>query len=238
VLLAALATPLVISVHSVVSLDFAIAQLPGWHSTIFPPYFVVGAIYSGLAMVVLLVVPLRRAFALENVITDRHLELVAKLMLAMGMLLTYSYVMESFTAWYSGDVAERYTYLVERPAGPYAVVYWIMTACNIVSPQLLWFRRLRRSVPALLGVSFCVLVGMWLERFVIIVTSLNRDFLPSSWHIYVPTWVDFGVLAGSVGLFGLLFLLFVRFVPSIAMSEVKELSAEQRSERAAEVRDA
>jgi molybdopterin-containing oxidoreductase family membrane subunit len=226
VLLAALATPLVISVHSVVSLDFAIAQLPGWHSTVFPPYFVVGAIYSGLAMVVVLLLPLRRAFGLQEVITDRHLDCVAKLMLAMGCLLAYSYVMESFTAWYSGDVPERYTYLIARPLGPYAVVYWIMTALNILSPQIFWIRRMRTNIPALVIASAAILVGMWLERFAIIVTSLNRDFLPSSWHVFMPTWVDFGVLAGSVGLFAFLFLLFVRYVPSVALSEVKALRFE------------
>ena len=229
VLLAALATPLVISVHSVVSLDFAIAQLPGWHSTIFPPYFVVGAIYSGLAMVLLLLLPLRRAFALEQVVTARHLEYIAILLLTMGLLLAYSYVMETFLAWYGGDGPERYTYLVERPTGPYALLYWVMMALNILSPQLFWRRRFRRSVPVLLLASAGILIGMWLERFVIIVTSLNRDFLPSSWHVYVPTWVDFGVLAGSVGFFGMLFLLFVRFVPTIALSEVKALHHELRS---------
>jgi molybdopterin-containing oxidoreductase family membrane subunit len=226
VLLAALATPLVISVHSVVSLDFAIAQLPGWHSTVFPPYFVVGAIYSGLAMVVVLLLPLRRAFGWQEVITDRHLDCVAKLMLAMGCLLAYSYLMESFTAWYSGDGPERYTYLVARPLGPYAVLYWIMTALNILSPQIFWVRRLRTNIPALVIASVGILIGMWLERFAIIVTSLNRDFLPSSWHFFAPTWVDFGVLAGSLGLFAFLFLLFVRFVPSVAVSEVKALRLE------------
>jgi molybdopterin-containing oxidoreductase family membrane subunit len=183
-------------------------------------------------MVLMLVIPIRAVFHLENVITERHLDNLGKMLLAMGLLLAYSYVMETFIGWYSGDVAERYTYLTERPTGPYALLYWIMTACNVVAPQALWFRRCRRSIPVLLAVSAAVLVGMWLERFVIIVSSLNRDFLPSSWHYYAPTWVDFGVLAGSVGLFGLLFLLFVRFVPSIAMSEVKEQHAERRHSEA------
>ena len=224
VLLAALATPLVISVHSVVSLDFSIAQLPGWHSTIFPPYFVVGAIYSGFAMVLLLLLPLRRAFDLYDIITERHLDAMAKLMLTMGLMLAYSYVIETFMAWYSGSAAERYTYLTARPTGPYAIVYWVMTVFNVVTPQLFWSRRFRTNTAALLIASAAILTGMWMERFVIIVTSLNRDFLTSSWHIYGPTWVDWGILAGSLGLFGFLFLLFVRFVPTVAISEVKALS--------------
>ncbi len=238
VLLAALATPLVISVHSVVSLDFSIAQLPGWHSTIFPPYFVVGAIYSGLAMVFVLLLPLRRAFRLYDIITEVHLQAMAKLMLAMGLMLAYSYIVETFIAWYSANTAERYTYLLSRPFGPYAVAYWIMTVLNVASPQLFWSRRLRTNTVALFVVSSCVLVGMWMERFIIIVTSLNRDFLTSSWHIYLPTWVDWGILAGSVGLFGLLFLLFVRFVPSVAISEVKTLRIELAAARPASGRDA
>jgi molybdopterin-containing oxidoreductase family membrane subunit len=228
-LLAALATPLVISVHSVVSLDFSIAQLPGWHSTIFPPYFVVGAIYSGLAMVIVLLLPIRRAFALHDIVTERHLDAIAKLMLAMGLMLAYSYVVESFIAWYSGSAPERYTYLVQRPFGPYALVYWQMTILNVVTPQLFWVRRFRTNGTVLLLASIGILAGMWLERFVIIVTSLNRDFLTSSWHFYAPTWVDWGLLAGSVGFFGLLFLLFVRLVPSVALSEVKVLGIELRA---------
>jgi Ni/Fe-hydrogenase subunit HybB-like protein len=226
VLLAALATPLVISVHSVVSLDFSIAQLPGWHSTIFPPYFVVGAIYSGLAMVLILLLPLRRAFRLYDIVTEAHLDAVAKLMLAMGLMLTYSYVIETFMAWYSANGPERYTYLTSRPFGPYAVAYWIMTILNVVSPQLFWSRRMRTNATVLSLASAGILVGMWMERFIIIVTSLNRDFLTSSWHIYVPTWVDWSILAGSLGLFGFLFLLFVRFVPFVAISEVKSLRIE------------
>jgi molybdopterin-containing oxidoreductase family membrane subunit len=225
-LLAALATPLVISVHSVVSLDFSIAQLPGWHSTIFPPYFVVGAIYSGLAMVIVLLLPIRRAFDLYDVVTERHLDAIAKLMLAMGLMLTYSYIVELFIAWYSGSVPERYTYLFARPLGPYAIVYWIMTIFNVVTPELFWVRRFRTSGTVLLLASIAILTGMWMERFVIIVTSLNRDFLTSSWHFYMPSWVDWGLLAGSVGLFSFLFLLFVRYVPSVAISEVKALGNE------------
>jgi molybdopterin-containing oxidoreductase family membrane subunit len=223
VLLAALATPLVVSVHSVVSLDFAIAQLPGWHSTIFPPYFVVGAIYSGFAMVMLLVLPLRRAYRLEHVITKRHLDAMAKLTLAMALMLTYAYVIEIFLAWYSQEPHERFTHLFERPFGTYAAIYWVMIFCNVITPQALWWKRCRTSVPVLFTVSGLILAGMWLERFIIIVVSLHRDFLPSSWHVFRPTWVDGGLLAGSIGLFGLLFLLFVRFVPFVAISEVKRL---------------
>jgi molybdopterin-containing oxidoreductase family membrane subunit len=225
-LLAGLAAPLVISVHSVVSLDFAISQLPGWHSTIFPPYFVVGAIYSGLAMVLVLVIPVRHAFRLHDVITERHLQCTAKLLLAMGLMLAYSYAVEQFTAWYSADAYERYTFLSARPRGPYAWVFWATMALNLLTPQLFWWERFRRSLPALFTAGVAVLVGMWLERFLIIVSSLNRDFLPSSWHLYAPTLVDLGILAGSLGMFALLFLLFLRFVPLVSLSEVKALRHE------------
>jgi molybdopterin-containing oxidoreductase family membrane subunit len=222
-LLAGLATPLVISVHSIVSMDFSIAQLPGWHSTIFPPYFVAGAIYSGFAMVLLLVIPLRAWFHLHDVITERHLDAMAKVLLTTGWIMLYSYVVEAFLAWYGGDVFERYTLLVGLPFGPYAALYWAMIVCNCLTPQLYWFRRMRRSVPALFLGSLLILSGMWLERFIIIVGSLSRDFLPSSWHVYAPTWVDLSILAGTLGLFAFLFLLFVRFVPFVPVSEVKEL---------------
>ncbi len=223
VLLAALATPLVISVHSVVSLDFSITQLAGWHSTIFPPYFVAGAIYSGLAMVMLLMLPVRHAYRLHDVITERHLDALAKLTLAMGLMLAYAYATELFLSWYGGTPNERFTFLVERPFGTYAVLYWIMLVCNLVTPQLFWWKRCRTSVPVLLGAGTLILVGMWLERFLIIVVSLHRDALPSSWGDYRPTWVDLGLLAGSIGMFGMWFLLFVRFVPVVAISEVKRL---------------
>jgi Ni/Fe-hydrogenase subunit HybB-like protein len=226
VLLAALATPLVISVHSVVSLDFSIAQVPGWHSTIFPPYFVVGAIYSGFAMVILLLLPLRWAYGLEQIVTRRHLDAMAKLTLAMSLMLTYAYVIELFVSWYSGDAHERFTYLIERPFGSYAGIYWAMIACNVVVPQVFWWKRCRTSVPVLAAASGAILVGMWLERFIIIVTSLHRDFLESSWRFYRPTWVDLGLLFGSIGLFGFLFLLFVRFIPFVAISEMKRLRHE------------
>ncbi|HET8650417.1 MAG TPA: NrfD/PsrC family molybdoenzyme membrane anchor subunit [Gemmatimonadales bacterium] len=229
-LFAGLATPLVISVHSIVSLDFSITQLPGWHSTIFPPYFVVGAIYSGFAMVLVLLIPVRRIFSLESVITKQHLENMGKLMLAMAMMLAYSYLVESFMAWYSGDPFERYTYLFARPYGPYAGVYWIMLASNLLIPQLLWWKRLRRSPVVLFATGIVVLVGMWLERFIIIVASLNRDFLPSAWHFYKPTWVDLTILFGSVSFFLFLFFLFLRWVPFVSISEVKELRRELAEE--------
>jgi molybdopterin-containing oxidoreductase family membrane subunit len=225
-LLAGLATPLVISVHSIVSLDFAIAQLPGWHSTIFPPYFVVGAIYSGFAMVLLLVIPIRRLYGLEDLITTRHLDNMAKLLLAMGWLMAYAYIVEAFVAWYGGSLYERYALLVARPLGPYAWLFWLMIACNVLTPQLFWSARLRTRTPVLFGGSLLILAGMWLERFVIIVASLNRDFLPSSWHIYKPTWVDLTILGGSISFFVFLFLLFVRFAPFIPISELRELRHE------------
>ncbi|HEX5385685.1 MAG TPA: NrfD/PsrC family molybdoenzyme membrane anchor subunit [Gemmatimonadales bacterium] len=225
-MLGGLAAPLVISVHSIVSLDFAIAQLPGWHSTIFPPYFVVGAIYSGFAMVLILILPVRRIFGLGTVITPRHLDNMAKLLLAMGWMLTYCYIVEIFIAWYSGNAYERYTYLVARPLGHYAWLFWALIACNVLTPNLYWWRRMRRSPVALFLGSLLILAGMWIERFVIIVGSLSRDFLPSSWHNYAPSWVDWSILFGSVGLFGFFFLLFLRFVPFIPISEVKELRHE------------
>jgi Ni/Fe-hydrogenase subunit HybB-like protein len=226
VLLAAVATPLVISVHSVVSLDFSIAQVAGWHSTIFPPYFVVGAIYSGFAMVLLLLLPLRRAYDLEDVITERHLDAIAKLTLVTGLMLAYSYAIELFASWYSGDVYDRFMYLRERPFGPYAGLYWCMMVCNVAVPQLFWWKRCRTSVPVLCVASGAILTGMWLERFLIIVTSLHRDFLPSSWRMYAPTWVDVGLLLGSISFFVLLFALFVRFVPFVSINEVKRLRHE------------
>ncbi|HET7322346.1 MAG TPA: NrfD/PsrC family molybdoenzyme membrane anchor subunit, partial [Longimicrobiaceae bacterium] len=200
-LLAGLATPLVISVHSVVSLDFAIALLPGWHSTIFPPYFVVGAIFSGLGMVLVLLLPVRAVFKLHDLVTDRHLDALAKLILVTGWMLVYSYAIESFLGWYSGDPFERYTFLVARPLGLYAVAYWAMTGVNVLIPQLFWWKRMRRSPVVLFVASFLIVLSMWAERFTIVVTSQYRDFLPSSWHAYVPSLVDWGILLGSVGFF-------------------------------------
>jgi Ni/Fe-hydrogenase subunit HybB-like protein len=222
-LLAGLATPLVISVHSIVSLDFSIAQLPGWHSTIFPPYFVVGAIYSGLAMVLMLLLPVRRVYRLESVVTEQHLDKIAKLMLAVGLMLAYSYLCEVFVAWYSGNAEERFTYLLARPRGAYAWVYWTMTSINLLVPQMFWWKRMRTNTVVLFAAGLLIWTAMWMERFVIIVTSLYHDFLPSSWHLYGPTWVDWGLILGSVGIFVLLFLAFLRWVPPVSINEVKRL---------------
>jgi len=219
-LFAGLATPLVLSVHSVISFDFAVAILPGWHSTIFPPFFVVGAIFSGFAMVLLLIVIMRKMFRLEQIITDNHLNAMNKIMLATSLMMGFSYVVELFIAWYSGVLYERYVFL-NRMLGPYAWTYWLMITGNVLVPQLLWFQRFRRNSWVLYPIVLAVIVGMWMERFVIIVTSLHRDFLPSAWGFYVPTWVDLGLLFGSFGLFLTLFLLFVRLLPAISGAELK-----------------
>jgi Ni/Fe-hydrogenase subunit HybB-like protein len=219
-LLAALATPLVLSVHSVVSFDFAVSQLPGWHTTIFPPYFVAGAIFGGFAMVVTLAVPARQWWGLKNFITMRHLENMNKIILLTGSLVGYAYLMEFFIAWYSGSLYEIFAF-VNRATGQYAWAYWLMAFCNVAAPQLFWFKRLRRSIPVMFFVVMCVNVGMWFERFVIVVTSLSQDYLGSSWGYFKPTWVDIGMLVGSFGLFMTLFLLFIRYLPVIAMAEVK-----------------
>ncbi len=230
-LLAGLATPLVVSVHSVVSLDFAIGNTPGYHSTIFPPFFVAGALYSGFAMVITLAVPLRHAFKLEALITQRHLENAAKVMLATGSLLAYGYLAEAFSAFYSGD---RYEIAIQmnRWTGPYAPVYWGMIACNVIVPQLLWWRRVRRSAAMLFALSLVVNVGMWLERLLIVVSSLNRDYMPSAWRVYVPTGWDWVFLLGSICTFAWLFLLFVRVLPTISIAEMREMVS-HRQEAAA-----
>ncbi len=237
--LGGLATPLVLSVHTNVSFDFAISQLPGWHSAIFPPYFVAGAIYSGFAMVLQLMIPARAVFGLENVITKNHLDNMAKMLLVTGWVVTYAYIVEPFIAWYSGDVYEMYDQLVDRPLGPYAWVYWGVIFCNCISVQSLWIKKFRVS-PLLLWIVACLIqLGMWSERFMLIVTSLHRDFLPSIWHIYTPSWVDWTILGGTCSFFLFLFLLFLRFVPFIPISEVKELqhelAKEERLERAERV---
>ena len=219
-LLAALATPLVISVHSIVSMDFATSVLPGWHTTLFPPYFVAGAVFSGFGMVMTLLIIVRAVMHLERYITATHLEAMAKIMLLTGSIVGFSYATELFNAWYSHNVYERYAFL-NRLAGPYAWCFWIMVGCNALAPQVLWLRRARRSVPLLFVLSILVNVGMWFERFVIIVTSLHRSFLPSSWTMYRPTIVEVGTLAGSFGLFFTCFLLFIRVLPMIAMWEIK-----------------
>jgi molybdopterin-containing oxidoreductase family membrane subunit len=225
-LLAGLSTPLVLSVHTIVSFDFAVSQLPGWHTTIFPPYFVAGAIFSGFAMVLTLMIPARKVFGLENVITQRHLDNMAKVLLATGMMVSYGYAMEHFMAWYSGNPFEAHLFFQTRQRGFYAPIYWLMMFCNVVVPQIFWWKKARYSVATLWIASILVNVGMWTERFNIIVTSLHQDFLPSSWANYLPTWVDWSIYTGTLGFFGLLFLLFLRFIPSVSASEVKELRRE------------
>ncbi|HEY9724200.1 MAG TPA: NrfD/PsrC family molybdoenzyme membrane anchor subunit [Oscillatoriaceae cyanobacterium] len=230
-MLGGLATPLVISVHSVVSFDFTIAQLPGWHSTIFPPYFVAGAIFSGFAMVLTLAIPLRAVYKLHDLVTIRHLENMGKLLLATGLIVDYSYAMEFFTAYYSGDVVERQMELF-RAFGPYAFLFWIVMACNVVAPQFLWSKRVRTNVYWLFGLGLVANFGMWIERVMIVITSLSHDRMPSSWHLYWPTIWDWMTLFGSVGLFFFLYLLFIRLLPMIAIFEVRELVYETRKEGA------
>ena len=219
-ILAGLATPLVLSVHSIVSMDFAVAQLPGWHSTIFPPYFVAGAIFSGFGMVLTLMIPARQWLGLHEVVTLNHLDNIAKILLLTGMLVGYGYGMEFFIAWYSGSEYEQFCF-INRATGPYWWAYWIMITCNVISPQLFWFRALRRNPMVLFAISIVVNIGMWFERFVIVISSLNRDYMPSSWGYFTPTLIDFLTLAGSFGLFFTFFLLFCRFLPILAISEVK-----------------
>jgi Ni/Fe-hydrogenase subunit HybB-like protein len=224
-LLAGLATPLVLSVHTVVSFDFAIGIIPGWHTTIFPPYFVAGAIYSGFAMVVMLCIPIRKIYGLEDFITERHLENSAKVMLATGLIVGYGYIIEAFMGWYSGNRYELFT-IWNRMHGPYAVLYWMLWICNIFIPQVLWIRKLRTSPFWLFIISGVVLVGMWLERFVIIVMSLHRDFLTSSWGMYYPTKWDWMTYIGTIGLFLALIFLFVRVLPMISIFEMRTLLPE------------
>ncbi len=219
-LLAGLSTPLVLSVHSVVSTDFATSLVPGWHTTIFPPYFVAGAIFSGFAMVMTLAIIARKIFGLEHFITVNHLEKMNKIMLLTGTMVGYAYSMEFFIAWYSSNDYESFAF-VNRAFGPYAWAYWTMIFCNVVVPQFFWSKRIRTSVPAMLVISILINIGMWFERFVITVTSLSRDYLPSSWDYYSPTIFDVGIFIGSFGLFFTFFLLFLRFLPMISMAEVK-----------------
>jgi molybdopterin-containing oxidoreductase family membrane subunit len=226
-LLAGLATPLVVSVHTVVSFDFAIAILPGWHTTIFPPYFVAGAIYSGFAMVLTLAIPIRAIYGLEDFITMRHLQNMAKVMLVTGLIVAYGYATEAFIAWYSADKFEFFVPF-NRATGPYAFSYWALILCNVAIPQVLWFRRVRNNVPVLFVVSLIVNVGMWLERFVIVVTSLHRDFLPSSWGMYQPTIWDWGTYVGTIGLFLALLFLFLRFLPMISIAEMRTMVPESK----------
>jgi molybdopterin-containing oxidoreductase family membrane subunit len=220
-LLAGLSTPLVLSVHTIVSFDFAVSNLPGWHTTIFPPYFVAGAIFSGFAMVVTLMTLVRIGFPeFKNYVTLDHMEVMNKIIMTTGMLVGYAYASEFFIAWYSGNPYERFAF-VNRAFGPYAWSYWIMVSCNVLSPQVFWFKKLRRSIPVMFVVSIFVNIGMWFERFVITVTSLHRDFLPANWGMYQWSWFDTGVLVGSFGMFLTLFLLYLRLFPAVSIAEVK-----------------
>ena len=227
-LLAGLATPLVISVHTVVSFDFAVALVPGWHSTIFPPYFVAGAIYSGFAMVLTIAIPLRRLYKLEDLITMRHLKNMGMVMLATGMIVAYGYLMETFMAWYSGDIFEKYM-MMNRMFGPYGWMYWLLILFNILIPQALWFRSLQTNVMALFVIAISVNIGMWLERYVIVVVSLHRDHMPSAWGMYSGTIFDYGVFAGTLGLFVALLFLFIRVLPMISIFEMRELVHEEET---------
>jgi len=226
-LLAGISTPLVLSVHTIVSFDFAVSEIPGWHATFFPPYFVAGAIYSGFAMVMTLAIPMRKAFGLEDLITMRHIHNMTKIMLVTGMIVAYAYVNEAFYAWYSGNLFEQFM-LTNRQTGPFGLFYWMLIAINGFMIQLFWFRKVRDNIALLFVLSLFVNVGMWLERFVIIVVSLHRDFLPSSWDMYAPTRWDFGMFAGTIGLFLSLFFLFVRLLPAISIFEVRTLVPEAK----------
>jgi Ni/Fe-hydrogenase subunit HybB-like protein len=229
ILLAGLATPLVVSVHTVVSFDFSVAQVAGWHTTIFPPYFVAGAIYSGFAMVMTLAIPIRKFYNLEDFITMRHLGNMAKVMLATGLIVAYGYMMETFMAFYSGNPFDRFL-IINRMTGPYWFFYWMLIACNIVIPQIMWLRSVRNNVAILFVISLIVNVGMWLERFVIVVISLHRDFLPSSWGMYYPTRWDWATYVGTIGLFLTLLFLFIRFLPVISIYEMRTLVEETDEE--------
>ena len=219
-ILAGLSTPLVLSVHSIVSLDFSVSQLPGWHTTIFPPYFVAGAIFSGFGMVLTLLIPLRSIFKLQDIITMRHIDIMCKVTLATGSIVGYAYAMEFFIAWYSGNPFERFHFM-NRALGPYQWAWFFMVGCNVLVPQVFWIKWFRQNLVAVFIISILVNVGMWFERFVIIVISLHRDFIPSNWGYYRPTYVDICTYIGTFGLFFTCFLLFIRFLPMIAISEVK-----------------
>jgi Ni/Fe-hydrogenase subunit HybB-like protein len=228
-LLAGLATPLVLSVHTVVSFDFTIAIVPGWHSTFFPPYFVAGAIYSGFAMVLVLAIPLRAVYGLKGLITDKHLDNCGKVMLATGLIVAYSYIMETFTAWYTANPYEHAA-IWHRMFGPYSGSYWLLIFCNIIAPQALWFKKIRGNSVLLFIWSMIVLVGMWLERFVIIVSSLAQDYVPSSWGLFHATRWDVATFAGTIGLFMFLFFLFIRLLPMISIFEVRTLLPQAKVE--------
>ncbi len=223
-LLAGLATPLVASVHTIVSFDFAVSVLPGWHTTIFPPYFVAGAIFSGFAMVLTLTVPIRRWYGLEDIITPRHLDNMAKVIIATGLIVAYGYLMEAFMAWYSANTYERFMYY-NRIIGPYKYAFYALILCNIIIPQMYWFRPIRQNLWTLWLISIVVNIGMWLERFVIIVLSLHRDFVPAVWSMFYPTFWDISLYVGTLGLFFFLLILFIRALPMISIFEMRELVA-------------
>lgn len=220
--LAGLATPLVFSVHSIVSMDFATSVIPGWHTTIFPPYFVSGAVFSGFAMVLTLLLVMRKVMNLEYYITVKHVEYMNIVIIVTGSIVGVAYLTELFVSWYSGVVYESYAF-INRFSGPYMVAYWTMMTCNVVSPQLFWIKKIRTNLVATFILSIVVNIGMWFERFVIIVTSLHRDYVPSSWSMFYPTWVDIGVFVGTIGIFFTLFLLFARFFPVLALNELKTI---------------
>jgi molybdopterin-containing oxidoreductase family membrane subunit len=228
-LLAALATPLVVSVHTIVSFDFSVGIVPGWHATIFPPYFVAGAIYAGFAMVLTLAIPLRRIYGLQDFITMQHLNYMGRIVLATGLVVAYGYTMEAFMAWYSGNIYEQFM-MINRFTGPYRYMYWLLLFCNVVAPQALWFQRVRSSTIALMVICMFVNVGMWLERYIIIVVSLTADFLPSSWGLFSGTRWDWSMYVGSIGLFLTLFFLFIRFLPMISISEMRTMLPEAKVE--------
>jgi len=228
--LSGLATPLVLSVHSVVSWDFAMALVPGWHTTIFGPYFVAGAIFSGFAMVLTMMIPVRRIFGLEEYITDYHLENMSRFLLLTSIIVGYAYASEYFMAWYSGVEAEQTSFWM-RAFGPYWISTWIMILCNAVFPQILWFKRVRTHVPTLFVLSVLVNVGMWFERYVIIITGLSREYNPSTWGIYTPSWYELGILAGSFAFFSMFFLVFLKLFPVIAIAEMKELAIHEKAHR-------
>jgi molybdopterin-containing oxidoreductase family membrane subunit len=228
-LLAGLSTPLVLSVHTIVSFDFAVSIIPGWHATIFPPYFVAGAVFAGFAMVLILAIPIRAIYRLEDFITMRHLENMAKIVLVTGLIVAYGYMMEAFMGWYSANPYESYM-ILNRMTGPYAPFYWALIACNALAPQVFWLKRMRTNIVALFTVAVVVSIGMWLERFIIIVTSLHRDFLPSSWRMYYPTVYDVATFVGTIGLFVSLIFLFVRFLPMISIFEMRTILPQAKGE--------
>ena len=232
-LLAGLATPLVVSVHTVVSFDFAAGIVPGWHATIFPPYFVAGAVYAGFAMVLTLAIPLRKVYGLQDFITKKHLDNMAKILLATGLIVGYGYCVEAFMAFYSGNTYERFM-MFNRLEGPYKHMYWLLLFCNLVAPQVFWFRKVRQSVPWLFVVAMIVNVGMWLERYIIVVVSLHRDYLPSSWGMYHGTIWDWTTFIGTIGLFLALLFLFIRLLPMISIFEMRAILPEAKVHEAEE----